>query len=538
VGGGVVGLLAVGVGAWAAYGFLSTGPQPSEALPAGTLGYVSVDLDPSGGQKIEALRTLNKFPSFEDEVGVDTDDDIRKAIFDKIQDEGDCKGLDYGDDIEPWLGDRAAVAAVDVGGDEPAPVFVLQVKDADAAEKGLDAIKDCGSGEEGDTAGWSIDGDWAVIAETDDIADKVVAATEKGSLADDDDFQHWTDEAGDAGVVTMYAGPSLGDYLADHAEDVFGFPFGLTAGDLAVCEVLPTPGADDSAEPGDVAPYDDCGTTDSDSEPDSTIPDGLTDQLRNFKGVAATVRFDDGAIELEGAGDSSVTGQLMLSGGASADVVASLPSDTGAVLGMGFADGWFSDVLDQVAPYTGQSTEELLSTISEETGLDLPGDAETLAGDSAALAIGSDIDPDAIFSSDGSSSDGSDVPVAVKITGDPDEIEKVLDKLREMAGSDADLIGSDSDGDTIVVGPDDGYRADVLKDGGLGDNDVFQDAVRESDQASTILFVNVNEFEDAIKEAAGDDDEVLDNIKPISGFGVTTWTDDDVAHTVVRLTTD
>ena len=140
----MVGLVAVGVGAWAAYSFLTTGPQPAEALPADTLGYVSIDLDPSGGQKIEALRTLNKFPAFEDEVGIDTDDDIRKAIFDEIQDEAHCEGLDYGDDIEPWLGDRAAVAAVDIGGEDPDPVVVVQVKDADEADDGLDKIKDCG----------------------------------------------------------------------------------------------------------------------------------------------------------------------------------------------------------------------------------------------------------------------------------------------------------------------------------------------------------------------------------------------------------
>jgi len=229
-----------------------------------------------------------------------------------------------------------------------------------------------------------------------------------------------------------------------------------------------------------------------------------------------------------------VTGQAMIAGGGSADVVSSLPSDTGAVIGMGFADGWFSDIIDQYAPYTDQTTDELLSMLSEETGLDLPDDAETLAGESAALAIGSDIDPDAIFDSP----DGSDVPVAVKIKGDPDEIEKVLDKLREMAGPDDGVLDSDSDGDTIVIGPNGDYRAEVLKDGGLGDNDVFKDVVRESDRASSILFVNVNEFEDAIKEAAGDEDEILDNIEPISGFGITSWIDDDTAHAVVRLTTD
>ena len=142
-----------------------------------------------------------------------------------------------------------------------------------------------------------------------------------------------------------------------------------------------------------------------------------------------------------------------------------------------------------------------MSELSDMTGLDLPDDAETLAGDSAALALGSDFDPDAFFSS----ADGSDIPIAVKIKGDPDEIEKVLDKLREMAGPQANVLESDADGDTIVIGPNDDYRADVLEDGGLGDNDVFKDVVREADEAQTVLFVNVDEFEDAIEDAAGDE---------------------------------
>jgi hypothetical protein len=224
----------------------------------------------------------------------------------------------------------------------------------------------------------------------------------------------------------------------------------------------------------------------------------------------------------------------MFSGGATADVVTSLPSDTAAAYGLGFADGWFSELVDYVAPYTGQSSDELMDMLSEESGLDLPDDAETLAGDSAAVALGSDFDPDVFFSS----SDGSDIPVAVKIQGDPDEIEKVLDKLRDMAGPQANVLESDANGDTIVIGPNEDYRSEVLKDGDLGDNDVFKDVVREAGQANTILFVNVNSFEDAIAELADGDDEFIDNLKPIAGFGVTAWVDGDTAHGVVRLTTD
>ena len=55
IGGAIVGVLAFGTAAFAGYSWLtSTGPQPAEALPASTIGYVSLDLDPSGNQKIAA----------------------------------------------------------------------------------------------------------------------------------------------------------------------------------------------------------------------------------------------------------------------------------------------------------------------------------------------------------------------------------------------------------------------------------------------------------------------------------------------------
>ena len=176
-----------------------------------------------------------------------------------------------------------------------------------------------------------------------------------------------------------------------------------------------------------------------------------------------------------------------------------------------------------------------MDELSDLTGLDLPADAETLSGDSAALALGGDFDPEAFFSS----GDGSDIPVALKIQGDPDEIEKVLDKLRDMAGPQANVLESDSDGDVIVIGPNADYRADVLKDGDLGDNEVFKDVVREADQAQAVLFVDVDVFEDALEDAMGDgDQEFFDNLKQLSGIGATAWVEDGVSHTVLRAATN
>src|SRR4051794_20224246 len=129
IGGGVVALLGVGAGAWAALSFFQQGAQPAEALPSTTVGYVSIDLDPAGGQKIDAFRTLNKFPAFKNDVGVNSVDDIRRKVGEAMLSDTGCSDLSYSHDIEPWLGERAAAAAVDVGGDKPDYVVVVQVKD-------------------------------------------------------------------------------------------------------------------------------------------------------------------------------------------------------------------------------------------------------------------------------------------------------------------------------------------------------------------------------------------------------------------------
>ena len=146
-GGAVVLLAAAGAGTWAAMSFLGSGAEPTEALPSGTLAYASVDLDPSGSQKIEAFRMLEKFPAIKEELGgFDAQDDIRRKIFE----EADCEGLDYDDDIAPWIGTTFAVAAVDAGEKQPSPVGVLEVTDAGAAEAGLaDARRLRGRGRHG-----------------------------------------------------------------------------------------------------------------------------------------------------------------------------------------------------------------------------------------------------------------------------------------------------------------------------------------------------------------------------------------------------
>lgn len=472
VGGGVVALALAGGGAWAAMSFLSTGAQPAEALPADALGYASIDLDPSGGQKIEALSTLNKFPAFEDSVGLDPEDDLRATLFELLQEDGTCADLDFADDIDPWLGDRAAVAAVSDAEGAVQPVVVVQVDDAGAAETGLDALAECGGGEgaSDDTTEWVIEGDWAVVAPVAGLAQSVVDAAAESSLADDESFQRWTGETGEAGIVTMYAAPAA-------AQAVLG-------------------------ELGD----------------DPSVPEELRAQIGDFEGAAATIRFADGALELEAVGEFPQGAGL---GGVDpiSDAVAGLPDDTAAALGIGFADGWAQTLLDQVGPALG-------GAVTAE-------DLETLTAGGLVLSVGPGLDAEQVVNS----LDPTQVPVAITLRGDAAAIEQTLESLRTQLGPAASILTSTTEGDTVVVGPDEDYRAAVAAGGDLGGSEAYRAAVA-LDDSSSVLFLDVDAFEATLDTLLSGDESILGNITPLSGIGVSSTTDGDTTRFVLRVGTD
>jgi hypothetical protein len=545
IGATVAVLAVVGVGAWAVVSFLATGAQPDEALPGTTIGYASIDLDPSGAQKIEALKTLNKFPAFKDELGLDTDDDIRQRIFEEIEKQADC-GLDYANDIEPWLGDRMAVAAVDTGGDTPAPVVVVQVKDTDKADTGLAKLRDCTSSS-GDSpatgGGWVFDGDWAIIAEDKETAQAVSDLTDKGTLADDPEYQDLTSAAGEIGIVNLYAAPEAGQHLADLMGGAGMGLGGMGLGGMGL-EGLEGPlegltGIDGSDGSGSSS----SSGSDSGAAPAAYVSadgetDPFADALKGFKGLAVAVRFDDGALEIESAGDLTGLGlSALYSSDRGADVMQTLPDDTALAMGAGFEPGWVTELAERAASFTGgeMTADDLMQEASKATGLDLPADIETLFGQSAALAVGSEFDVENLINS----TDGSDLPIAAKVQGDPEAIKGVLAKIVEQAPSGESFLGTDSDGDTIVIGPNADYRGKVLAHGTLGDSDVFRDVVREADRAGAVFFINFNVNDDWLASAVGEEDKSIEeNLKPLAGFGVTAWMDGDFAHSVLRLTTD
>ncbi len=505
----VAGGAVVAGGAWAATTFFATGTQPAEALPDSTIAYVSVDLDPSGGQKIEAIKMLRKFPAFTDTINLETDDDIRERIFEELTKSGECEGLDYAEDVEPWAGSRAAMAAVDLGEDEPAAVGVLQVTDAGKAEDGMATLVEKCGGAEGssDAGGWVVDGDWMVVAETEEIAQQVVDAADGATLAGDAAFGQWTGEAGDDGFMTMYVAKAAAQYLDDAAG------MGSMLGGMSM----------DGSQMGD-----------------EQVPPELQELIDKFDGAAATVRFDDGAVEVEYAMSNwqeDVTEFMETEAGV--DMIGDLPDDTVAAFGFGLKAGWADALLDYLKtslPEEADTIDEQLAQFEDETGLAFPEDIETLLGEGVTVSLGSGIDPDAI-----TNGGPGEIPAGIRIKGDAGEIQAVLDKISDLAGPEAAefLQVSEGDGYAVIAMQDD-YRSKLEASGDLAGSDDYSEVV-EADNAQSVMYVNFDADDDWLVRAMGDvgvDDKDVGNLAPLSAFGISGWVDGDVIHGMLKLTTD
>jgi hypothetical protein len=109
--------------------------------------------------------------------------------------------VDYAKDVDPWLGDRVAVAVLPpiAGGDTPTVEAVVQVKD-EAAFKA--AVPKLFSKAEG--GGYVLRDGYAILAEDTDVATRLSDSAAKADLAHDADYSLDTSELGDRVVTGWY----------------------------------------------------------------------------------------------------------------------------------------------------------------------------------------------------------------------------------------------------------------------------------------------------------------------------------------------
>lgn len=515
----VLGVAAVGAGGWATAQFLGSGAAPASAVPATAVGYVSLDLDPSASQKIEALRMLKKFPALAEELDLDVRDDVRRWVFEQLREDTGC-ALDYDRDVEPWLGDRVALAAVPDDDAPVAPLVVVQVRDRDAAGAGVTALEECanaGAGSEGgdggavsagEPVGVAFVGDYMLVTEEADDADAFARAAEAAPLADDPDFTSWMAQVGDAGIVTMYAAADAPRLMMDAAAE---------GSDRALLE--------------DGAPDDAMGQL---PLPFAGVDERMRTLWKDFAGMAAVVRFADGSMEAE------VVGSGMPSGMAVAErtgpSLAELPDGTAAAFSVSLPAGWSKPYTDALVGMfsAGESADEFWAEGETATGLELPEDIEKLFGDGFALSLDASADLEALTES----SAVPQVPVGLLIAGDPTEIRSVVDKLLGLAGPDAEAVSVETGDGLVAVGLDPGYVAELVAGGSLGERDSFARVVPEADRAGAGLFVDFDAGGGWLESLVADDPEARANVAPLDALGASTWTDGEVQRGLFRFSTD
>jgi hypothetical protein len=114
--------------------------RASTMVPATTAFYANVYLQPSAGQQMNLAGLIGRLPGFADDASLD--EKVDQVVQNLLGD----TGVDYREQIKPWLGNQVAIAgwpAEDVTA-EPIAVILADVKDPAAAEAAVAEIATSG----------------------------------------------------------------------------------------------------------------------------------------------------------------------------------------------------------------------------------------------------------------------------------------------------------------------------------------------------------------------------------------------------------
>jgi len=311
------------------------GAQPADVLPGDAYGYMRLDIDPSAGQKIAAVRFLDKLPQVRDTLG---GGDPRKKLWDLVAQDAadDCiAAFDYDKDIAPWLGDRAG-AAVRPGGSEDTPhvAVAVQVTDEIKAKEMLGKLFACDK----DGADIETKDGYALVMPPGTGKD-TMAAIAKGTLAANTTFAGDMSALGEQGVLSAWFDMTSG---AKELQNLGAGAFGMS----------------------------------------STTAVGAQGR------VAAALRFDPSYVELAGV----VRGAKAVNA-ASGDAtqLTNLPDDTALALHVSGADQAIDStwpmISDQLEGLSGVTGGDVIGEIEQEFDVSLPDDLKVLLGRSFTLSV-------------------------------------------------------------------------------------------------------------------------------------------------------
>ncbi|MET0449747.1 MAG: hypothetical protein ABW004_15135, partial [Aeromicrobium sp.] len=543
----IVGVLAAaivlggGYGAYAVYDKLDGGGvQPHDVLPASTDVYFRVDLDPSASQKVDLFKLLRKVPDLADEAGITSDkQDLRKLVFGDIL-AGECEDVDYEKDVEPWIGDR-----IGVGGNLEDQTFVVAVQttDEDKSRAGIKQLFACADEDYGIAY---LDG-YAIISPEQKDVDAAIAATEKGSLGDNEEFTADFDELGNQGIASGWADvaafakiPDVEEALGAEADELAKAGTVATTlradGDAIEVAVLSGSGEGDDAEAVNLADL-----------PADTIAAlsiaGVGDQVT--EGFDAFVKeFDNGLPGFTAGGlptDPSSPDEDFGTTDGAADTIAvttpeptmptvpTIPVPTVSPDDLGLDDDYgLDDDFDELEPLPADdfglgvdSAQDFIDQIEQETGFKLPEDLATLFGDSLTLAIGSD-NLETIPEMSGSD-DFAGLDIALALTSDKAAALDLVQRIAKLASDGGvPLVAAPTDDGAVLATNQGAADAIASPDGKLGDVKAFRSVIPDGDSAQGGFYLDIGTILDKVLEAdpPADVRDGIESASALSAVGV------------------
>src|SRR5215475_11648968 len=313
--------LVLGTGGVTAYPLLAGGGMTRDArVPGNAVSYAEINLDPPVGQKLATMRFFRHLPDLK--VGDDSQSLI-EGLVEPLIDSPEAR-RQFAENVKPWLGKHAAVAAYPQGGTAE-PIVLVESPDAAKARAGLDALARNENAEFGYVVG---DDRIVVIGRTQAVARSASNEADRSSLRDNDTFRADVKLVGDDGIFTAWTDLSRAGSLASTEGGT-----GLNTADLR-----------------------------------GRVVAGLrfTDTTADLLVRSAGVRFE-------------VTGDL------AGPRLAKLPADIALGMAVADADEAVRQLYEQ-AKQAGLT--EALESLEHETKLVLPDDVAALVGTSTVVAIG------------------------------------------------------------------------------------------------------------------------------------------------------
>jgi hypothetical protein len=440
---GAVVLVAGGIAAAQLAGKLSGTATPglASALPAKTIAFAQVNLDPSAGQKLAMYDIANKFPEVKDKVS--KDDPAGSLINSLIAPDGSDSSLSW-NKIKEWAGVRIGAALLTTGGGQPYPLIAIQLKDEKKAKDGLAKLAQDTSS---DPIVYEIKDGYAYASTTQaDLDDALKDLAANGALSKTSGYASAADTVGDGDILGGYANlaelqPLAKTYLSGNGlQSLF---------DVTEASGISTP------------------------EVDTTQLDHALAEL------TGEVSFD---VDLNGGGgrlnvdiyDQKQTGSLA----GSVSGITALPADSVLALdlrglGKSYQKQW-STIGPQLMTFAGQ--------IFDGTDIKLPDDLSAVLGDDIAFSLNGDADAPDIG--------------AVVTGGDADRAKRVIEELIDKYGDGTqEPVGVYGSGSTFTVATSSSYAAELSKGGSsLGSTSLFRSAVPDAADAQFAMYANVQEL--------------------------------------------